>query len=61
MIAIGVLLIVAILAVVTLLAVYYTLPTSTNLTCRSQTGEKRNSDISNGSKRRGESGRNAER
>ena len=31
-IAIGVLLIVAILAVVTLLAVYYTLPTSTNLT-----------------------------
>ena len=31
-IAIGVLLIVAILAVVTFLAVYYTLPTSTNLT-----------------------------
>lgn len=30
--AIGVLLIVAILAVVTFLAVYYTLPTSTNLT-----------------------------
>lgn len=31
-IAVGVLLIVAILAVVTCLAVYYTLPTSTNLT-----------------------------